>query len=356
MSGVTLEEQRYLCAPSLRSFNSELSQQVPQWEKLEVCPACQSRRLGRFAVIRHLPHSRCRDCGFTMANPIPSDEVLRAFYNSPFYANYRRLESRRIGHQRYFSMSMYTDMNRLAQWLGEDKTISILDYGCGPGSFLAFLRERCGFANVEGLEINRDSIDIGKDAYALSMASTVEELSRSSYDCVLLLEVLEHVPKPDRFLQEVLKLVKPGGRILLTTPAVDNLLGRFYPSRCPHYTAPSHVSLFTTKAMTSLLNRMGLELERLEIDDFVVQPEKLAAGLFYKMDFSSPKHDDDLVDVLYIPNALGRLLGKKPRRDVGRLRMRWAFARLCRVIDRVACRVGGLPNNDHLYVLARKAA
>ena len=76
-----------------------------------------------------MPYSRCRACGFRLANPVPPDEVISAFYNSPFYSNYRRLEENRIANGNYFSVSIDTGLMRhLATWLGEDRSLKILDY------------------------------------------------------------------------------------------------------------------------------------------------------------------------------------------------------------------------------------
>jgi SAM-dependent methyltransferase len=260
-----------------------------------------------------------------------------------------------MSRDRYFSVSMYTTMQRLGGWLGEDKGLSILDYGCGPGSFMAFLREQLGFLNVEGIEINRESVMIGKRNFGLTIASSKDELSRQSYDCVLLLEVIEHLSRPDLYLKEITELVKPGGSLLITTPAVDNMIGRRLPSHCPHYTAPSHVSLFTTRAMELLLRRFGFSVQRMEFDHTNTVVARVAASIFYDLDFLSPQNDDDASDMLYTPNALGHLIRCRTNRS-GSL---GPLGRPLHVFDslfaRFASRVRSFPRNNHLYVLARKA-
>jgi 2-polyprenyl-3-methyl-5-hydroxy-6-metoxy-1,4-benzoquinol methylase len=299
-----------------------------------------------------MPHSRCRACGFVFANPIPDGEALYAFYNSSFYSNYRRLEEHRLSRERYFSISMYTDMRRLASWLGQDKSLSILDYGCGPGAFIALLRDEFGFSNVEGIEVNRESITIAERNFGLRIASSKDELHHQPYDCVLLLEVIEHIPLPDVFLEEIGELIKPGGRVLITTPAVDNLVSLLLPLHGPHYTAPSHISLFTKKALSELLYRFGFKIERFEIDESIQIMERSMASLFYDLDFMSPSNDNDASDALATPNALGRLLRRKPRRQfsLGRI----PFYRVDQLLVRLSKLIPSIPRNNHLYVLARK--
>lgn len=344
------ENQVYFDTPSLRTLNAQLIADAPSWQNIYTCPTCESCSVIRFATIRGIPHTRCETCGFTFVNPIPPPGVLHNLYNSAFYSNYRRLEARRIAKERYFSISMYTDMQRLAGWLGQDKSVSILDYGCGPASFIAYLRDKCGFGNVEGLEINRESVEIARINFDLRIASSCSELNRRAYDIVLLLEVIEHIPQPNIFLEEVAALVKPGGRLLITTPAVDNLLGRFLPWQCPHYTALIHVSLFTKRALTVLLNRFGFTVERFETDKSCQIAQQAVGSLFYKLDFASPKHDSDSSDLLYVPTPLGRLLGLQSSRQMS---IAPRLARLDGFVVR-ATKCLPIPRNNHLYVLARK--
>jgi 2-polyprenyl-3-methyl-5-hydroxy-6-metoxy-1,4-benzoquinol methylase len=342
---------------SLRELNAQLVDGMDRWQRLDACPACDSGSLTRFATIRYLSYSRCRGCGLTFANPVPPEEVLDAFYNSPFYANYRRLEATRIRRERYFSNSMYTDMRRLAAWLGADPSLAVLDFGCGPGAFLALLRDEFGFANIEGLELSRSSAAFARQQYGLHVASSTAELRSELYDWVILIEVIEHLPNPAAILREVTGRVRPGGGLLITTPAVDSIVGRFFPALCHHYTAPSHVSLFTQQALTRLLARFGFTIERLEVADGFLSLDRLGMSLAYDLDFVSPRHDDDDRDPMYVPNTFGRLLGLQPERSPGNGRFRRALQRADRFLLRhVWWRMQALPKANHLFVLARKQA
>jgi 2-polyprenyl-3-methyl-5-hydroxy-6-metoxy-1,4-benzoquinol methylase len=303
-----------------------------------------------------MPYSRCGNCGFTFANPVPPDELLSVYYNSTFYRNYRCLEYNRIPRDRFYSISMYTDPHRLARWLGDDRAISILDYGCGPGAFLALLRENYGFSALEGLELNRQSVEIARKHFGFTLAKSPQELKQPAYDCVTLLEVIEHIPDPSSFFRHISELVKPGGRVLITTPAVDNLLGRFYPRLCIHYTAPSHVSLFTRQAMELWLSRFEFEIERIEMDHTIEFLETAPLGLLYDLDFLGPQHDDDSPDFLYCPNAIGRILGLRPRRTEPAYPFKGVLARMNRLLYKIARHLRPVPRNTHLYVLARKCS
>jgi 2-polyprenyl-3-methyl-5-hydroxy-6-metoxy-1,4-benzoquinol methylase len=336
----------YSEAPTLNELNATLAASIKDWPRFEACPVCADRTQ-LFATIRHLPHDRCRACGFRFANPYPPETVCDQFYNSGFFSNYRTLEERKRREDRYFSMSMYTDPRELARIVASHSPERVLDYGCGTGAFLALLRDEFGIQG-DGLEIGESARESARE-YGLDVASSVEELACDSYDMVLLLEVIEHVPNPGKFFGEVAKLVSTGGMIVITTPAVDNILGSGFPELCAHYTAPSHVSLFTIEAMRQLLARFSFNPVHLATDQEWGVARTAALSRLYKLDFASPQHDEDTNDALYVPTRLGRWRGRSPTRTPTLGRM---VSGLASFADRAVARV--FPRPNHIYVVAEK--
>jgi 2-polyprenyl-6-hydroxyphenyl methylase/3-demethylubiquinone-9 3-methyltransferase len=101
--------------------------------------------------------------------------------------------------------------------------LSVLDIGCGGGLVCEPLA-RLG-ASVTGIDPAAENIAAAKahaSAQGLDIAyevATAEELASrgQSYDAVLLLEVVEHVPDVPAFLKTVAPLVTPGGVMILST-------------------------------------------------------------------------------------------------------------------------------------------
>lgn len=342
----------YPSAPTLLEMNRALSGMSAEWHISKTCPICLSRRIREFALIRHFRHSRCSDCGLTFVNPTPPPEVLHDFYNSPFYSNYRRAENDRARAQPYYMISMYTDKHSLAKRVIGRKPRSVLDYGCGSGAFLALLRDEYGVAEVEGLEISESAREVAINRYSLDVAPSPEDLHQEVYDFVLLLEVIEHVPDPMEFFASVSARIPIGGYVLITTPAVDNFIGRGA-QICSHYTAPSHLTLFTVKALQVLLDRSGFEQVEMTIDRPWAIARPLATSLLYRLDFAGPRNEDDVNDCWYRPNSLGRILGlqagREPMLDHRLLRL---LRKAAGGADRI---IRHLPlGTDHLYVVARR--
>ena len=292
---------------TLTDLNRSLSHASGRWDTFSRCPVCSSNDIRYFAVIRYFRHSRCRNCGLVFVNPAPPADVLSQFYNSAFYANYRLAERDLAYEEPYYMISMYTDKYSLAESVASRSPQSVLDYGCGSGAFLALLRDKFGINNAEGIEISSAARQVAESCYSLKPAESPAGLSREAYDFVLLLEVIEHVSDPLQFFAGVSKLIAPNGHVLITTPAVDSILAR-RPRLCQHYTAPSHLTLFTAKALHVLLDRSGFEEVEVAIDRPGGIASKFAASMLYDMDFLSPLHKQDSGDLLYRPNALGRML------------------------------------------------
>jgi 2-polyprenyl-3-methyl-5-hydroxy-6-metoxy-1,4-benzoquinol methylase len=343
----------YPGASTLLEMNRTLSAMSADWHTSKACPVCLSKRIRDFALIRHFRHSRCSDCGLTFVNPSPPPEVLHDFYNSTFYSNYRRAENDRARAEPYFMISMYTDKHSIARRVAEKKPQSVLDYGCGSGAFLALLRDKYGVAKVEGLEVSEPAREVAINRYSLEVVPSPEALHREAYDFLLLMEVIEHVPDPMEFFASVSERVSSGGYVLITTPAVDNLIGR-RAQICTHYTAPSHLTLFTSKALQVLLDRSGFEKVDATIDRPWAIARPLATSWLYRVDFASPRNQDDVNDLWYRPNSLGRMLGLQAGREP------WLDRRFTRLLrkaaggaDRIVTRLP-LAGTDHLYVVARR--
>lgn len=114
----------------------------------------------------------------------------------------------------------------LVDWLKvHDELGSVLDYGCGLGSYAFYSAQATG-KTFTGVDIDQATIDIGirkskeidpsvKVSY---VAGTHEDLPDGEWDCGLLQEVLEHVPEPWTVLEAVEKKVKKDGWVYITVP------------------------------------------------------------------------------------------------------------------------------------------
>lgn len=95
----------------------------------------------------------------------------------------------------------------------------VLDAGAGDGSMIRALRQLAPNAKVQGIDLAPKSDDV------LQGDLTNLPFDENSFDTVLFMEVIEHLTKDDakQILDEITRVLKPGGHLVLTTPYAETL-------------------------------------------------------------------------------------------------------------------------------------
>lgn len=102
----------------------------------------------------------------------------------------------------------------------------LLDAGAGTGILVRDLKQHFGSSKIEGVEYSSDAREIAKEAYGLDLkpGSILElPLGASEVDVSIALDVLEHVERDDIALNELLRVTKSGGHVILNVPAMPSL-------------------------------------------------------------------------------------------------------------------------------------
>jgi SAM-dependent methyltransferase len=155
----------------------------------------------------------------------------------------------------------------------------LVDIGCGGGAGTARLAQAIGATRVLGVDLSQPSLSDATDAgrYRGVRASGLAIPARGgAADVVMLNDVIEHVVDPDALLDEIARVLRPGGVLLLSTP---NLAAWFNRAALAVGTQPAfsevslraihgrpgaevvgHLRLFTLKALRSLLGARGFDV------------------------------------------------------------------------------------------------
>jgi 2-polyprenyl-3-methyl-5-hydroxy-6-metoxy-1,4-benzoquinol methylase len=171
----------------------------------------------------------------------------------------------------------------------------LLDYGCGSGAFVRFLRSRgyprsCGF-----------------DAYHPEFRT--EAVLGERYDCVLSQDVLEHVADPQALLDRFHRLARPGGLVAIGTPnaaAID--LARAEEYRHTLH-APYHRHIFSRGALVAAGTRRGWFLVEYHTTQYANTLVPFLNTRFYLFFMRT---QDDTLDGLLEPARLGPCLRRLP--------------------------------------------
>jgi SAM-dependent methyltransferase len=129
----------------------------------------------------------------------------------------------------------------------------LLDVGCGDKPYEALFAPRVSsYVGVEYESTYRDSANAKLNRADHVYDGQTLPFADESFDTVLNTQVLEHVPDPFALFQEMVRVLAPGGRLLLTVPFAYRI-----------HSVPYDFHRFTHFALESLAARHGLEVERL---------------------------------------------------------------------------------------------
>ena len=137
----------------------------------------------------------------------------------------------------------------------------IVDVGCGEGLTLEKLVRLFPDKNIRGIDSEPENIQICSkydlpvfpgDVYALPFDD-------SSMDCVMLMEVIEHLNKPEQALVEIRRVLKPGGRVIIVFPndAMFKLVRILTGMIREAFYESGHVRQWTPKAIRTALASNG---------------------------------------------------------------------------------------------------
>ncbi len=105
--------------------------------------------------------------------------------------------------------------------------MKLLDVGCGTGHHMARLRKR-GY-EVVGIDISKEMLVYARENNpgSVILEADVEEipLPNACFDLISSIEVLRHLPRSNKCIEEMARLLKPGGRCLVTATPFFNMNG-----------------------------------------------------------------------------------------------------------------------------------
>jgi SAM-dependent methyltransferase len=198
----------------------------------------------------------CADCGLGRFEPMLGVDEVRAFYPDEYYGQpgvkfhpfIERLV-RAIGARHIAFLSR-----------GLPEKARVLDVGCGRGVILGPLADRG--LEVHGVEV---SAEAARGADVRAEIRIAPQLADAGYpdgffDQVVIWHVLEHLADPRGVLEEVHRILAPGGRLIVAVPNFESAQARWSGSAWFHLDLPRHLYQFPLGALRRLLEDVGYQV------------------------------------------------------------------------------------------------
>jgi len=221
-----------------------------------------------------------------ITSPQPDLENLGKYYESEDYISHTD-NKRSLFEKAYHFVKNIALKNKLNLINGEQSQKGrILDIGAGTGDFLLTAKND-GWETV-GVEPSERAKNIAIQK-GISFVHEIAALENNSFDVITMWHVLEHVPNLEFQIQELKRLLKPTGTLIVAVPNFKSYDAQHYKTFWAAYDVPIHFWHFSKKAIQSLFEKVDMKLEKvlpMKFDSFYVSllSEKYKTG---KMNYIS---------------------------------------------------------------------
>jgi len=232
-------------------------------EELEMCscPLCGEDRVAD-KLYDFSPYKvvQCVACDLWYLNPRLTEEDMLAQYADDAYFEGSNGVDEGYGDYSEQEKSLRPTFLRLMQLLEQKKMTGgrLLEVGCGYGYLLDEASSYFDFRM--GTDFSLAAVDKAS-AYANEIVhGGIDAVDDSQvFDCIVAMEVIEHIYDPVDFVEALFSHLKPGGWLILATPDMGSRWRSVMQSKWPSFKLPEHVTYYDSDTLGLLYDRCGFE-------------------------------------------------------------------------------------------------
>lgn len=198
---------------------------------------------------------QCHHCGLGTLTPWPTTQELDRLYSGDYFEYAGEVD-------------YYHDAVKKCDLIEKiiPTTAAVLDYGCGTGHVLKILKQK-GYS-VQGFDLSPQIAAKARTFASVPVASGQSKMKTyppQTFDVITAFDVIEHVKNFPELLTYFATWLKPGGKLLLTTPNLDSWDHRLCGSHWYGFTKiPQHLVYFNRHSLDLVCRRAGLNITHLQ--------------------------------------------------------------------------------------------
>ena len=209
----------------------------------------------RFAVVR------CRHCTLAYTNPRPTPDTIAHFYPRDYGPHRPPQAAPPSQAPSAFWSRVFGRPCRERRGLLPGAGRRLLDFGCGSGGYLRRMAA-LGW-RATGLDVAEHVVAVARDGAncdAIAGSLPHADLQPASFDVVTMWQSLEHVHDPLAILREALRVLVPGGTLLVAVPNFEGFSSWFFGGHWFGLDLPRHLTHFTTQTLRDMLRAAGFRV------------------------------------------------------------------------------------------------
>lgn len=231
----------------------------------EKCPWCGSEKTqihlwlkDEFLTKEDFQIHECKQCGLLFTEPHPTKEKIVEYYKSEEY--YSHQENKKGFIPKLYETVKSINLKKKCRMATEGMCSGkVLDIGCGVGDFLHQM-EKEGWSGM-GAEPSEDAKNIAQRRTNGQIVSPEElpDLPDKSYDLITMWHVLEHVDDLKWEVEQLERLLKQGGRLVLALPNFKSFDAEYYKQYWAGYDVPRHLYHFCRSSIANIFKPTKLK-------------------------------------------------------------------------------------------------
>jgi len=263
-----------LTQPQTSTGEIEVRQEMRRRMTHPACPICASLDVS----LRHSLRDRrrglqgewrfwlCTRCSVLFQHPIPTFVELQQYYAD--YSSCGELASEpSLGSRRDLLRRVYHHVTGDVdprEVINASSGLRMLDYGCGPGPYLSYFRSRG--VRISGAEIEPAIVATCRAAgFDTALIDSPERIPfpDGEFDVVYLMQVIEHLPLPHQFFQELHRILRPSGEVYLAMPNGRSTWRAVFGEHwVAGWFAPFHLFVYSLPSIQTLAKAHRFEVTR----------------------------------------------------------------------------------------------
>jgi len=249
---------------------------------------------------------KCKSCGLHYLNPRPTKQQIGYYYSGDYYAHNplkkkkqkdrkhftgkwinKKNNVRELVRIHYYNYPCNTEEDRkslssykkillwffyltyrsrlnIIPFTGEGK---LLDIGCGNGRYLSAL-QKLGWQTY-GIEQNPGSSEYARTELHLKVETgdlLNYEYKDRFFDVITMWHSLEHLYEPIPTLNEVKRILKDDGLLVIAVPNVDSFAAKVFKENWYQLEIPIHLIAFSPDSITRMLDSAGFKVKKIYYD------------------------------------------------------------------------------------------